>query len=299
MNGNLSLLLKKLSIPAILLVLGIIMVYIGLTSEQDAIYKIASIMMMLAGMISLAFSTGNLNRKVMVLIGATTGVISVVLLFYSYKSVSDTTRYNKNYALCRMQAIQNLQDVRYIQKSYMEKNGKYIDNWDELVEYAKTGTVPKLISRGSVPNRPITPEERKFLYNDNRPLDNNMTEQEAVLLSRWKEGPNYMQDFSEFVRDTIQITFKEAKFGTKSYMKSREVAGLPKYAADSLPYIPFTGAREMWKLEVADSVLMGDTKVPAIRVEGEIPFAATQGKKNEKISFGQLTSNDTAGSWEE
>lgn len=299
MTGNLSTILKKLSIPVILLVLGIFMVYIGLTSEQDAIYNIAAVMMMLAGFISLAFSTGKLNRKVVVLIGAVTGIIAVSLIYLSGKSVIDTTRYNKNYELAKLQAIQNLQDIRYIQKSYVDANGKYLADWESLIEYAKTGTVPKLVSKGSVPNRKITPEERKFLYNDNRPIDNVMTEQEAVLLSKWTAGPNYATDFKDFVRDTIQISFREAKFGTKSYIRSREVAGLPPFSADSLPYIPFTGAREKWDMKVADSVMMGDVAVPAIEVKGAIPFAKIQGKKNEKISFGKLTSNDTAGSWEE
>src|SRR5690606_11358370 len=125
-----------------------------------------------------------------------------------------------------------------------EKNGKYLATWDELVDYAKNGTVPKLVSKGSVPARKITPEERNFLYKDNRPIDNLMTEQEAVLLSRWDANP-LAADFEGFVRDTIQITFKEAKFGTRSYIRSREVAGLAPYVADSLPYIPFTKGKKM------------------------------------------------------
>lgn len=289
---------RKLAIPFILLVLGIFMVYVGFTSEQDLIYTVASVMMLLAGLISLAFSTGKLNRKMMILIGVVTGVVASVLIYLSGKSVVDTTQYMKSYELCKLQSIQNLQDIRYIQKAYAEKNGKYLATWDELVDYAKTGTVPKLVSKGSVPPRKITPEERKFLYNDNRPIDNVMTEQEAVLLSRWKENP-LASEFEGFVRDTIQITFKEAKFGTRSYIRSREVAGLAPYVADSLPYIPFTKGKKMWDMKVKDSVKMGEAVVPAIEVKGQIPYAKVQGKKNEKISFGKLTSNDTAGSWEE
>jgi hypothetical protein len=256
-------------------------------------------MMMLAGFISLAFSTGKLNRKMMMMIGVATGVIGFFLLYLSGKSVMDTTIYNKNYEMCRLQSIQNLQDIRYLQKSYMDEHGVFISDWDKLIEYAKTGTVPKLISKGSVPNEKITPEERKYLYNDNRAIDNVMTEQEAYLLSKWKQGPRYNELFKDFVRDTIQISFMDAKFGTKSYVRSREVAGLPRFSFDSLPYIPFTGGRNKWTLEVMDSVMMGDVAVPAIYVHGEIPFAKIQGKKNEKLSFGRLTSNDMSGSWEE
>lgn len=299
MTGKIGLLIKKFSVPALLLILGLIMVFVGITSEQDMTFKLAAIMMLLAGLISLLYSTGKLNPKMIVLTGVVCGIVAVATFYLSGKSVIDTTIYEKNYEKCRLLAIQNLEDIRYVQKAYMEKNGKYIDNWDEFVNYTKTGTVPKVVSKGIVPDTFITPEERDYIYGDNRPIDEKMNEIEAYKLSKWPEGPRYERMFGSFIRDTIEITFAESKFNTKSYKRSREVMGFNPFSVDSLPYIPFTGAREMWSLEVKDSIMMGETKFPAIRVEGAIPFAKTQGEKNEKLSFGSLETNETSGSWEE
>jgi len=52
-------------------------------------------------------------------------------------------------------------------------------------------------------------------------------------------------------------------------------------------------------MEVKDSIQVGEDFFPAIEVSGIIPFSKIQGSKNEKISFGKLTSNETAGSWED
>ncbi|MFT6244570.1 MAG: hypothetical protein ACJAXI_001338 [Crocinitomicaceae bacterium] len=51
-----------------------------------------------------------------------------------------------------------------------------------------------------VPDHPslrITPEEREYLYNDNRPINKNMTADEAIRLSQWKEGPRYDEYFKK------------------------------------------------------------------------------------------------------
>lgn len=299
MTGKLSLILKKYAIPLILIALGFSMVYLGMQQKQDSTFLLAALMMVVAGLISALYSSGKLNPKITVLIGVVAGAVAIGTLWMSSKSVMDTTTYNENYQKCLNMSIQNLQDIRYIQKSYMEKNGTFLKTWEEFVEYAKTGTVPKPISKGSLPAGKITPAERDYLYGDNRPIDVDMTEEEAYKLSKWPAGPRYNELFKDFVRDTIQITFADAKFNTKSYKRSREVAGLPRFSIDSLVYIPYTGGRKKWNLETKDSVMLGETAVPAIFVHGEIPFAKIQGKKNEKLSFGRLTSNDMSGSWEE
>lgn len=299
MTSKFSVLLKKYSIPAIFFLIGIVMIFFGISRSQDSTFMIAAIMMFAAGLVSVLYSSGNLKPSFVYIIGIVAGIAAAFTLYMSYKSVDETNTYNKNYAMCKNLSIQNLQDIRYVQKKYYEQNGKYIDNWDDLVKYVKTGTIPSVVSVGVVPNDKITREECKYLYGDNRAIDNNMTEEEAYRLSKWTEGPRYATMFSGFKRDTVQVSLMDTKFKSNSYVKAREIAGFPAFSPDSLPFIPFTGAREKWTMEVADSVMMGDAKVAAIHVEGLMPFSKVQGTANEKISFGKITSNDTAGSWED
>ena len=94
----------------------------------------------------------------------------MVKFYLSFKSVSDSAVYIKNYNNCKALSVSNLSDIRGIQKAYREKNGSYAPDWETFLDYLKNGTVPEVVSQGSVPSRKITTAERDFLYGDNRPL---------------------------------------------------------------------------------------------------------------------------------
>lgn len=247
------------------------------------------------------YSAGKLSPKLLYIIGIGSGVIGLFTIFMAWKGVNDTATYNQNYKDCKALSKQNLEDIRYIQKAYAASNGTYLEDWDALIEYTKTGTVPYIDAQGVVPSRKIDPAENSYLYTGNPAIDNNMSEEEAYRLSRWKEGPNWERDFKGFVRDTIQVSLLKSKFQSKSYKESRSKAGFYVFSPDSLPFVPFTNGSMKWSLETKDSVQVGDMYSPAIRVEGKIPFAKIKGKDNdtEEMYFGTLTSNDTSGSWEE
>lgn len=305
MTGNFAVIIKKYSIPALFFIVGIMMVFFGMSRNQDSTFMLSSIMMFAAGAISVLYSSGKLRPAFVLIIGIVAGIAAAFTLYMAGKSVGDTNKYNKNYKMAKNLAVQNLQDIRYVQKVYAEKHGKYLKNWDDLVDYVRTGTVPYVDAKGLVPDTFLIKSEYDYLVGlglekkGEAFQDNKMSEVQAYYLSKWTEGPRYDQYFNGFKRDTIEVSLLDMKFRSKSYERSREIAGFPKFSADSLPYIPFTGARETWTMETADSVMMGDVAVPAIHVYGAIPFAKIQGTENEKLSFGKLTSNDTAGSWED
>lgn len=277
------------------------MLILGIKKSQDAIFMVAAFMMFVAGGLSIMYSSGKFKTGFLYAIGVVAGLAGVFTVAMSWKSVHDTTTYMDNYNKCKNIAKQNLQDIRYIQKAYAEKNGTYLKDWDQLVEFTKNGTIPYVDARGVVPNRKIDLAERDYLYKDNRPIDNTMSDVEAYRLSKWKEGPFWQRDFANFKRDTIQVSLLKTKFQSPAYKESRNKAGLYAFALDSLPVIPCTNGKTYWKLETKDSVQMGETKVPAIRVSGKIPYAKIKGKDNdtEEMYFGTLSSNSTDGSWEE
>ncbi|MBL4862859.1 MAG: hypothetical protein JKY09_07585 [Crocinitomicaceae bacterium] len=299
MTNTLWVIVKKYSVPVLFFTLGLIMLIMGYTKNQDSMFILAGIMMLAAGAISILYSTGILTTKLVYVIGGLTGIAAVYALYISGMSVYNTEKYMEDRNHCKALAQQNLQDIRFVQRAYMAKHGKYIGDWAEFVDYVNNGTVPYIDARGTVPGKKIKAEEREYLYHDNRPIDNNMTEEEAYRLSKWKEGPRYNELFSGFIRDTIEVSLLKTKFKSKSYITNREKSRFYKFSADSLPYIPFTDSKVKWMLEVADSVKMGESTVPAIFVHGTIPFAQIQGTENIIMSFGVLTSNSTSGTWEE
>ena len=303
MKGNVSVLINKFAIPAVLLVLGLFMLIVGVKNGQGPLFMLASVMMLLAGVLSILYSTGKLKGGLTYGIGGVTGIAAVFILFLSFKSCKETQIHDENYAYCKSLAIQNLMDVREVQKIYKEQNGKYAATWDEFEAFLENGTVIYVKSSGTVPARTVTPEERDYLaqfglYKKGQAIDYNMTEKDAYFLAK---SPNPAADLRGFERDTQNVSLLQTRFvENRAYSENREVNGFPEFHVDSLKFIPFTNAKEKWVLEVQDSVKFGDAIIPTIRVSGFIPFSEIEGKDDnkEEIYFGNLLTNSLAGSWE-
>jgi len=274
------------------------MTLFGLTSKQNAVFNISSILLLVSAILTVVYSWGGLTKRFFVLSGAIAGIASLVLLFLSYKSVKDTQVYNDNYKKCKSLAISNLSDLRTIQMEYLKANKKYASSPEELLEFLKTATVDSIATSGTVPSRKITIEERNFLYNDNRPIDNNMNLSEAYRLSKSKICPDDLKDFRY---DTLRTSLLGSKFTwNKSYKESRAKSGFPKFTIESLFTIPFTDEKEKWKFEVGVA-MKGRDEIPVMRISGKIPYAEMQGKKNELLFVGKLDVPEATpvGSWED
>ncbi|MFT5780322.1 MAG: hypothetical protein ACI837_003284 [Crocinitomicaceae bacterium] len=291
MTNNTSILLKKYSVPALFLIVGIVLLFVGLKSGQGMTYMMASILMLVSGILSFLYSSGKLKSTMIVILGGIAGIAAIITISMSRTTVKETlaeqARDKYSYDLSK----QNLTDIRYVQKEHMKKTGTYLKTWEEFVAFVKTGTIPFVDAQGTVPARRIKTEEREYLYHDNRPINNLMTEDEAVILSKWAENPHAAW-FTGFRRDTVQMGLMQSKFGTKSYTLNRDKAGFTAFSADSLRYIPYTLTE--WKLEVRDSVEVGlEQKMATLKVSGKSPFG-----KKEEMSFGSLNSIELVGTWE-
>lgn len=296
--SNLGLLLKKFSIPVLFLITALGMLYFGISTDQNSVFNLSSLLLLVAAVLSFLYSWGGLSKNLFVITGAVSGLISLVLLFLSYKSVRDTEVYNSNYKKCKSLAIANLSDLRTIQMEYVKANKKYASSPEELMSFLKTATVDSIATAGIIPSRKLTTAERDFLYTDNRPIDYNMNLVEAYRLSK---SPICPADLKSFKYDTLKTSLWGSKFiWNKSYNESRIKSGFAKFSADSLFYIPFSGGKEKWKFEVG-AALKGREEVPAMRISGKLPYADVQGKKNEFIFVGKLDIPESTpvGSWED
>ena len=86
MKSNVSVLVNKFAIPAVLLVLGLFMLIVGIKNGQSAMFMLASFMMLTAGVLSILYSSGKLKAGLSFGIGGITGVAALVTLFFSFKS---------------------------------------------------------------------------------------------------------------------------------------------------------------------------------------------------------------------
>lgn len=293
MTNNFSVIFKKYSIPALLLLIGFSLLIFGFIKDQGLAFQLSSVLMLLAGVISLLFSSGKMKKFLLMVIGVLAGFIGIALLLMSWNEVSSEMDYQEKVNTSESMAKQNLEDVIFIQKAYQAQYGEYASSWDKVIDYVKNGKIDFIVSEGSVPNRKFDAAERAYLYHDNRPIDNNMTEDEAYRLSKWKTGPNWKKDFSMFKRDTLKVSLLNSKFKSDSYEKARALVNIGNFNADSLRYIPFTKGKREWLLLTKTLTLPDSTKAPAIKVIGTLPFT------NKEMMFGSLIKpNELGGSWE-
>ena len=122
---NYGILLKKFSVPVLFLIMGLGMLYFGLTSKQNVVFNVSSLLLFISALLSFLYSWGGLSKSIFVWTGVFSGVVSLVLLFLSYQSVRDTEVYNSNYKACKSLAISNLSDLRTIQLEYLKTYKKY------------------------------------------------------------------------------------------------------------------------------------------------------------------------------
>ncbi len=91
-------------------------------------------------------------------------------------------------------------------KSKKSRDSLYLsfeEYYNEYSEYPFT--------EGSLPSRKITSEECAYLYNDNRPIDKLMTEEEAIRLSKWEGNPRH-EEFEGFRRDFSEINSRDEDY---------------------------------------------------------------------------------------
>ncbi|MFM7757403.1 MAG: hypothetical protein ACKO6J_00565, partial [Crocinitomicaceae bacterium] len=309
--GNFALLLKRYSVPTIFLVVGIAVLYVAFSGNQAIQFKISGVLMLLGSLFSFLNTSDRSNVVTNWAIGGVSLALAAYATIASYNSVETTRTHQEDYKKTKLTAERNLQDLRTIQSAFLKRYGKYAATWEELLGFAENDYVWEDDDAGSVPARRITPEELKYLvsigfktskdgvvtvYKVNQAIDNKMTEEEAVALSKMKTIP---EDLVGFKRDSVKVQFIETTFiRNQSYMKERLDLGLGDFNTKALRYIPGKENQE-WKLK--SKILKGQdgTITHATRISGTIPFSKYENGEPEEMFFGNLQTGDLKGSWED
>lgn len=89
------------------------------------------------------------------------------------------------------------------------------------------------------PSEKMTPAERDYLYGDNRPIDAQMTAEEAIRLSKWEEGPRYDEYFKKMNPNAdpekVSVNLKPNP-NSRSQTRVTYVKEPESIAADSIVY---------------------------------------------------------------
>ncbi|MDG1842591.1 MAG: tetraspanin family protein [Crocinitomicaceae bacterium] len=324
--SNLEVFLKKLSVPFIFFLLSLSIFYIGVDTEQDKYFYIGASLVLSASVLTALFSLGILNKKILIAFSILGSLGALLSIYYIGEGVDNTYVEQKRYLKCKSQSILNLNDLRMIQSELYKKKLRecrskytskgdsilnlelnkitYTDNWSELINFLNTGTVTSVDAFGTVPDRPIDNIGNVLIYGYDEkgnefPIDNNMTEQEAWLLTKALDT-NYRhlflyqkqdkfnefaskfnstnKDLLNFRRDSSDVSFLKTRFTeNKSNILKREKQGYFAFNSDSLKFIPYNGAKTKWEFEL-------DKKKNELKVIGTIPYGDFwKGKTKEEL----------------
>lgn len=285
--------------PTLFLVAGLYLLYFAMTPEmlklsdgtlqpfrQSPLFLYGAIFFIVGSVVWYLYLFGLIKSIIgyvvlTVMLGA-----SAYLLYIDYKIIDDDVKYIERYEKINNDIIARMIDIKTAQIAFKEYNRYYTNNLDSLIHFVKTGkklTVPNI---GSLPERKITPEERDYIYKDNRPIDKLMTEQEANILAKM---PNPPADLVGFSRDTVYKDVLTAVFDQK-YLKNRDKAEPSLgFHPDSLKYVPHTSV--LVTMDTA-SVQKGEIKVPTLMIKMVHPM-------NEKkvYQIGDLYDNHLRDNW--
>lgn len=297
MNNQISVIIKRYLIATVIALAGLIMIIIGLQSNQDSLFVLAAVNLFVGGILAVLFSAGALNRNLVFVIGIICILVTVFVGYKSYESVQSTIAHNEARKESEKLVRYNLTQLRDIQRAYKSKHGVYAGTWDKLFNFFNNEKIQIIESVGSVPQRKINLKELKALYDDNRAIDKNMTEREAALLAEMG-NPGESEDLESFKRDTVKVPYKNEYLRSISRIKERKSLGLGAFEVEELKYIPMTDPKEEWSLETVDSFVYLNDTIPTIHVHGKEPVPAFEDGERETVGFGNLNSNSDKGTWE-
>lgn len=301
---NISLLLKKYSVPFLFSVLGIVLIIVSLTSDQPFEFVLAAIIILICSIFLFLSVSGKVSNMLTNIIGGACLVIASYAFYSVMSTVSVSIEHNNNYALMKGLAIRNLKDIKKAQKEYNKKYQSYASNWSELIAFIELDSVPRIERKGSIPNRKITEIERDYLiqfglYKKGDAIDNKMSPKEAYFLSKSDICPDELRTFK---MDTIMVSFIETQYTqNNAYLTERKQNNYGDFNAKNLRYIPFTNNKSEWNIDTVMHVSATDTMC-IFRIEGVLPIPKNEGAKAKEIMcLGSINNRDEqlTGSWED
>ena len=96
---NISVVIKKYSLPILFCVLGIMLISLSLTSEQPIEFIVASIIILVCSIFLFLTVSGSVSNKITNIIGGLSLLLSGFAFYTAYNSVGVSIKHNKDYGL--------------------------------------------------------------------------------------------------------------------------------------------------------------------------------------------------------
>lgn len=286
--------------PSVFLIIGLLLLKMALVPaeielnngkmmpvEQSPLFLYGALFFVVGSCIWFIYLFGVINTGIGYGLMLVLAAGSAYLLYQDYKTVSDDVRYQAEYEKMDRDIKARMYDIKEAQVAFREYNKYFTSNLDSLILFVKTGKKMSVPNIGSLPERRMTPEERDYVYRDNRPIDKLMTEQEAHAIAK---GPNPPADLLNFKRDTIYLPVLDAIFYDERFIERRDKFGAQiGFYPDSLKYVPYTTTLVQMD---TNSVQKGELKVPTLQIIMKHPM-----DEKKVYQIGDLYDNHLRDNW--
>lgn len=176
----------KYIFPALIILLGIVLL-VG-SSDQDSMYKVAGVAIIISGILAGLMIANVLSVKANLIIQFIVLIAAAYFVYQDYNSVDAEIRYERKKAIINSEVISRLKDVRTAEIAFRTKYGKYTSSIDTLVHFVKYDSLPEIRAVGEIPDT--------------------LTESEAIELGI-------------ISRDTFFVSVEEVKFTDPRLLEKR------------------------------------------------------------------------------
>ena len=233
-----------------------------------------------------------MNKSVKIAFEVVLGVLIILLVWLTVRSVQKPVQFNKEVASRSQVAIQRLKDIRTLQEAYKSVNGRFSPTVDSLKLFYETGKMDIVMQIGSMDDS-LAVANTEAIKKANKKLK--PAEMTAKLAAAYAAG-------QKVVFSTVtEIPVRDTLFASRQ-----------DFCVDSLAFIPCSGGQKT-EMEATVKTVSG-VQVPLF--EARMPYKALcvgldnqlrinldaerkDQNKYEGLQVGSITApNNNAGNWE-
>jgi len=261
--------------PALSIFAGLALLISALDSEapqtQEVVLGAACIL--IVGIVSLLFLMDVVKKPMRIAVLFLSLLGAALLFVKSTTSITSEIAAKKQAKYVKDQTVQGLKDVRSALEAYRVANGSYTQNLDELTSFVKSGTVPKMMKIGQLPDS-IPSEEMAMELGLIVKMPAGMTAEEA-------------KNQGLIVRDTVQISVMEDKFENDFAKKTRTFP----FDLNNIKFSPVS--QKPWAIQ-SGFANMGGVQQPVVEVKDPEPY-----KGGKVLKIGDLKEANLNGNWDD
>ena len=144
--------INKFTFPAVLMSLGLGLLILGGSNDQNSWFMMASGSVLLAGIVTLLNALNMITKMLRLVILVVLVLCSVGLAWLDYKSIADPVAFMEEKERRYEFVIQNLKDLREAEFAYKTKYRKYCKNMDTLMNFLQNDSLLLIKADGYVPD---------------------------------------------------------------------------------------------------------------------------------------------------